>query len=391
MLFLCLLLPAGARAQSPEKQIRASQERLEQIRRERTQLREQMEKMQSRVHSLSSELENLDEQASASAQVLAELNFQLGQRQAQIDQNSRSLADTRARLARSRATLHERLRQIYERGPLHTVQVLVTSESFADLINRYKYLYLIARHDRELVRDVERLREELSARERQLQRSMAELQTVQRDKASEYDQLQALQLQQKRVLSGVQQQQRATRGRLAKLEKDERELTALIDRLERARREAERAAARKASAPNASTLTRADVGKLAWPVGGRILYRFGRDTQPNGTVLRWNGVGIAAPAGQQVRAVEAGTVAMAGPFEGYGPSVVISHGGGYYSLYLYLGELEVQQGDHVAKGAVIGTVGGTSTPEGPHIEFQIRQPGGGAVDPLPWLGARGAQ
>ncbi|NIQ52962.1 MAG: peptidoglycan DD-metalloendopeptidase family protein, partial [Gammaproteobacteria bacterium] len=58
---------------------------------------------------------------------------------------------------------------------------------------------------------------------------------------------------------------------------------------------------------------------------------------------------------------------------GYGPSVIVSHGGGYYSLYLYLSELLVTAGDRVEQGQPIGRVGGAGTPEGPHIELQIRQ------------------
>ncbi|HEX5727129.1 MAG TPA: peptidoglycan DD-metalloendopeptidase family protein, partial [Longimicrobiaceae bacterium] len=139
----------------------------------------------------------------------------------------------------------------------------------------------------------------------------------------------------------------------------------------------------------ASALTTADVGNLNWPVGGRLLYRFGRQQQPNGTTIRWNGIGIGAAAGTPVRAVEAGTVEMAAPFEGYGPTVVVSHGGGYYSLYLYLKDVSVAQGQQVAKGQQVGTVGGERTPEGAHIEFQIRAPGGEAVDPLGWLRGQG--
>jgi murein hydrolase activator len=105
-------------------------------------------------------------------------------------------------------------------------------------------------------------------------------------------------------------------------------------------------------------------------------------------VLRFNGIGIAAAPGTRVRAIEAGTVVMAGPFEGYGPTVVVSHGGGYYSLYLYLRDISVKEGDEVTRAQLIGGVGGENTPEGPHIEFQIRAPGGEAVDPLIWLQRR---
>ena len=48
------------------------------------------------------------------------------------------------------------------------------------------------------------------------------------------------------------------------------------------------------------------------------LYRFGREVRPNGTVLLWQGIGIRAPTGTPVQAVEAGTVQFAGPLEGYG-------------------------------------------------------------------------
>ena len=53
---------------------------------------------------------------------------------------------------------------------------------------------------------------------------------------------------------------------------------------------------------------------------------------------------------------------------------MLSHGGGFYTLYLYLEEIGVNQGREVAVGQVVGTVGGADTPEGPHMEFQIGPP-----------------
>ena len=72
---------------------------------------------------------------------------------------------------------------------------------------------------------------------------------------------------------------------------------------------------------------------------------------------------------------------------------MLSHGDGFYTLYLYLEEIGVVEGRTVAIGQVVGTVGGTDTPEGPHIEFQVRAPVNGgspqAQDPLHWLSSRG--
>ena len=64
-----------------------------------------------------------------------------------------------------------------------------------------------------------------------------------------------------------------------------------------------------------------------------------------------------------------------------------------YTLYLYLDQVNVTEGRTVSQAQSIGTVGGAETPEGPHLEFQVRITLGGgtpqAVDPAQWLKASG--
>jgi murein hydrolase activator len=401
LLAAALMVPGGnvSAQQAPtDREIAESQRRLEQIRRERAQLREEMNRISARASGISTELRDVERQVGASASVLNELDFQLDARQRQIAQNTFELLSTQDRLAERRAILHRRIRDIYKRGPLHSAEVLLTSSSFSDLLNRYRYLFVVARRDRALMAEVADLEKQLVMRERSLRRSFADLQRLLEEKATEHAYLETLEIQQRSALISTREQERTAGQRLEQLAQDERRITQLIAGLERKRREAERLAAerRRAApagtpappAPSGAGFTAADRGRFAWPLDGRVLYRFGRVTQPNGTVLRFNGIGIAAAPGTRVRAIEAGTVVMAGPFEGYGPTVVVSHGGGYYSLYLYLRDISVREGDEVTRSQLIGGVGGENTPEGPHIEFQIRAPGGEAVDPLIWLQRR---
>jgi murein hydrolase activator len=405
LLMLALLFGGGAltatsshaQQASTDREIADSQRRLEQIRRERAQLREEMTRITARVTDIASELSNVERQVAASAGVLNELDFQLEARQQQIARNTYELLSTQDRLAERRAILHRRMRDIYKRGPLHSTEVLLSSSSFSDLLNRYRYLFVVARRDQALMAEVTELENQLVTRERSLRRSFADLERLLEEKASEHAYLELLETQQRSALTSTRAQERTVSSRMQQLAQDERRLSQLIAGLEAKRREAERLAEERrraapagaaAPAPTGAGFTAADRGRFAWPLDGRVLYRFGRVTQPNGTVLRFNGIGIGATPGTRVRAIQAGIVVMAGPFEGYGPTVVISHGGGYYSLYLYLRDIVVREGDEVARSAVIGGVGGENTPEGPHIEFQIRAPGGEAVDPLIWLQRR---
>lgn len=367
------------------EEIEESRRRLDGIQRERSALRDEIRQLETRVLNFTEQVELVSREIDNSNRMLAELDFQLDRYQEQIAETTVELEETRERLAQQKADLHRRLRDMYKRGPLQTIRVLLGAESVPDLLNRYRYMTMIARYDRQLVAQVQALEDQLLARERQLRDALAEVEVVRSTRATEHASLEMLRGRRRAALAAAREAQETTTTRLEQLEEDARQLAALISTLEARRRELE---ARAAAAPVAGTLSEASAGSLAWPVDGTLLYPFGTQRQPNGTLLRWNGIGIQAPAGTAVRAVEGGRAVMAGPFEGYGPTVVLSHGGGYYSLYLYLDEIQVQEGEPVARGQVVGSVGGTRTPEGPHIEFQIRAPGGEAVDPLTWLQQR---
>ncbi len=372
------------------REILESQRRLEQIRAERARLEGEIGDVRNRVRDASEDLANVERRLSASRSVVAEIQFQSDAATQSIQETTRELVQARERLTESEAVLNRRLRDIYKMGPLHTVGVLLGASSFTDLLNRYRYLQRIASFDRSIVNRVETIASELVDRDDDLRQRMAELGSLRQNRLSEVAQLRSVESERQTALSEFRSREQRTASRLEQLDADEGRMTRLIGDLETRRREI---AARSSAARADAVLSPGDAGSLDWPLDGDLIYRFGRERRPNGTVLRWNGVGISGSPGSPVRAVRAGVVVLAGPFEGYGPTVVLSHGDGFYTLYLYLEEIGVVEGREVEIGQVVGTVGGTDTPEGPHIEFQIRAPVSGgspqAQDPLKWLRARG--
>lgn len=377
------------------REIQESQLRLEEVRSERLRLQGEMAELRGRVQNISSELRNIERQLSASRSVLAEIDFQVEANTAQLQQTTADLVRTQDRLRERNAILNRRLRDIFKRGTLHHVRVLLGADSFSDLLNRYRYLQLIATYDRALVDNVSALEGELRDQNQEMRENLLELERLRQFQVGEVAELRQVEVEHQRTLQTFRSRESQTTSRLAQLEEDEQRLRGLVDDLERRRLEAERrqvVAGGPGAIPGPSTLSSADAGVLDWPVEGPIVYRFGREQRPNGTVLRWNGLGIGAAPGTPVRAVRSGAVVLAGPFEGYGPTVVVSHGDGYYTLYLYLDEVGVVEGRTVTAGQVLGTVGGQGTPEGPRLEFQIRAPVAGsppqAMDPLQWLRPR---
>ncbi len=368
--------------------ISESQQRLESIRRDQEELRSEMQRVRSRVTDISTQLSTLDRQVTTAAGLLSELQFQLRQRERQIEMNTRELLATRDQLAERRAVLHRRVRDIYKRGPLHSLEVLLGARSFSDLLTRYKYLFLVARHDRRLAAEVTELEQQLIARERALRNSVEQIERLRAELALERDDLAALQAQQRTALEGARTRESVAAGRFGDLQRDAERIGDLLATVER-QEAAESASPSGAGGPVPLDSIRRTValtlGTLPWPVQGSVAYGFGLARLDDGTSVRRSGLGIGARRGEPVRAVASGEVVHAGNFGSYGTTVILSHGNGYFTLYLYLEDLGVRQGDWVERGRTVGTVGGGDPIGGSHIEFQLRIPGGEAVDPLPWL------
>ena len=383
-----LTLPQPALAQEEiRERIRESQTRLEQIRRERQELTREAGQLRGQVHNVSEEIRNIEARIGSTSSLLAELDLQIHAYGEQVDLTTRDMLWTRDELDLRRTELEERLREIYQRGQLYSYPVLFEARSFGELLSRYKYLHLVARYDRLLVGQVRELEEKLSDQREQLASEYARLSALRMEKEREIGDLERLEGQRQRRLTNVQARVSQTETRLSALETEEQRLGNLLAELDRARREAERVAGTTRS----SSLRTSDLGQLNWPVEGNIVYRFG-DRRPD-VADTWKGLGIGAPRGTTVHSVESGEIAWAGSRGLLGQTVIIDHGGGYWSGYLYLQDVRVGVGDRVSSGTVIGHVGGDEeSPQGTHIEFQIYEPDSRGdprqVDPVRWLRGR---
>lgn len=385
--FVARPAPLAAQSQSPQS-LEESRRRLDEIRAERERLQQQQQRLQGQVHDVADELTNLERQKESTNRIVNEIERQIGGLSTQLDRSSAELILAQDNLAERRAVLERRLVDIYKRGPLYTFQVILTAESFGDLLSRYKYLYLTSRQDRALVTEVEQLRNRVVSQRNDILQVKGELDRRRQEREAELDRYGTLAHERETRLASLQRSARSTERKLTQLERDEQHLNTVLAALERSRREAAARGALRGTPTTPGTLTTGDIGKLDWPVEGTIVYRFGRATLPSGGVIRYNGIGIAAPLGTPVKVVEAGTVALVQKLGTYGLTVAIEHGNGVYSLYMQLETATVKQGEKVTKGETIGTVGGANSDYGPHLHFEIRGENQVALDPADWLRKR---
>lgn len=120
--------------------------------------------------------------------------------------------------------------------------------------------------------------------------------------------------------------------------------------------------------------------------GGRITDRFGWRWSPFGWGQQQHeGIDFAHDYWTPIHATADGVVVHAGWMSGgYGYTVKLSHGYGFETLYAHMVDWNVEYGQEVKRGEVIGWVGNTGLSTGPHVHYEVHVDGV-PVDPTTYL------
>jgi len=332
-------------------------------------LKEEADSLLARERSLLTELRRLEVDRAMAAERLA-------QNEAETKNLEQELADTvrhRELLEQARAAeapiLRNRLVELYKLGSGGYLRLLLGVDDLRDVGRAYRTVSALAALDRERARAHESTLKSLAQVEQDLTARQAEL-------AALHDE----------AVTARAAADRAVRERTALIARidQRRDLNAqLTGELQAAQSRLQQAVSDLGG--NAPVLPlRPFQGTLSWPVTGRVVTRARMQSDSTAPAASpQNGIEIAAPVGASVMAVHDGTVAFAGPFEGFGRLVILDHGNKSYSLYGYLDEVGVSRGAQIERGRSLGTVG--TSPTGMNLLYFELRVDGHVVDPLQWL------
>jgi len=221
-----LSAPPPLRPQQPD--LEQSRRRIEEIRAERERLQRQQARLQGQLQDVSTELRNLERQRDVTGRLVNEIERQISGLGSQLDQASAELILAQDNLHERRAVLNRRLVDIYKRGPLYTWRVLLSAESFGDLLSRYKYLYLTSSQDRAIFADVQRLNDRISRQRTQLRDVLSQLDNRRTEREAELRRFALLAEERERRLRGLRRTSQETTARISTLERDEARLNEIL-------------------------------------------------------------------------------------------------------------------------------------------------------------------
>jgi len=354
------------------------EDKIEKERRDLVVLKEQMRlqelqiaKSRSKERSVLAELEEIDRQ-----RMIKEKELNIYDNSLQLNEQrkrllSENLKQTEENIRNQKRLLQNRLRAIYKQGNLTYIKVIFSSSSFNDFIERYKFMYLIAQADTELIQGFKNNLADLKKSQENLKEVDARI-VLYRDKALEKQREIEEEKKKKEVLLTRVRDEKITYEIAHKeMELASVELEDLIRELKK-NKDVLKEREKEYDIKNLKGLQQKK-GNLSWPAKGTIISEFGNRENPERKIPKFNnGIEIKVPFGSNVRSVETGRVIYSGWLKGYGNMLILDHGKNFYSLYAHNSEMFVEKGDMVASQQIIAKAGDSGSLEGPSLYFELR-------------------
>lgn len=312
---------------------------------------------------------------------IKELGEQLEEKKVQIEESQQKLDLANTKKDEQYDATKARMVQMYKNQKIGYMQVIFSSNSFWDAINRMEYVRRISQKDNNILDEYEAQIEEIEVQKKNIESEKSELDLLQKAAYAKNEELVSVRSKKETAMSKLAAEEGKLQSEIVNLEQMSEDLKAEINELTR------KLAEQAASSSSAKAPTQYVGGTFMWPVPG--YYRISSDyvdrTSPIfGTAEFHTGIDIPASYGEDVVAAADGVVITAGWVNGFGNTVMISHGSGIVTLYGHNSSLVVSNGQSVKKGQVVAKVGSTGYSTGNHCHFEVRV-NGDHTSPWPYL------
>jgi septal ring factor EnvC (AmiA/AmiB activator) len=361
-----------------------SEQELQRIKREMQMKKKELTRANRKERSVLVELDKIDRDIQADSGELLLQQKRLRDAEASLQEIEKSNREINRELAGLKQIYGLRLRALYKLQRSGSAPLLAIDDP-GNAGKQVKYLGMIADRDRKIIHEYGSALDRLALRQTEIAAKQREILESKRIVEAKKTGLETKRRQKAGILTSVRREKGLYEQTLHELEASSTSLWAMIRKDESERRSLDEA---HASAPGRGERSVKEKGRLPWPLEGQVLTRFGMQRHPQfGTMVFRRGIEIEAREGQAVRAVSDGVVAYADWYKGYGKLAILDHGNGFYTLYGNLSRIDLNKGDRVTKGQVLGLAGETGSLKGAKLYFEIRQ-NGEAQDPLGRLAKR---
>jgi len=384
--YLILLTSFAYAQENIDAQLKQNRNQLDKIKSEMNMLQGEISKSEIKTSNLMKQINHIDKEMGLITEVKRLLykknkllNKKITTRKNELEQKKQTLNNLKTQYVR-------RCKHIYKHGRIKNIELLFTSQSLNQAMVRYKYLKYFAEQESNLINNIKTEIGQIEQISKDLNTSYVQQKNTLQVKEKEEQKYVANLDKKKTLVKKLKWDKSVLNKQLTEAEQNYKKLNSIIVVLEKKRREREKSQNKSQSsyALNLKDFRKAK-GKLYWPVQGKVISRYGKQRNPElKTTIKNTGIDIKAKSGDEAKAVFKGLVSMITYISGYGNTVIVDHGEGFYSVYSHLSDIFVEEDQFINAGNIIGLVGESGSLDGAKLHFEIYAYEK-TVDPMKWL------
>ena len=305
---------------------------------------------------------NLSEEISLLQQLLKEIKKEEKLLVADISRSERKIGESEEELDTLRTRYARRLSTIYKKGQISNLEKILSSTSWRQAIYRTKYLKIISEIDQKTHDTIRSLLIQIGRQKLELEAVLRKKRRLKRDREKTLASVRSKKKKEQRELVKIRKSQKDLKVYLTEKQAGVKQLEDIIKKIQEdiARSEREERIRKQQM-----VLKSKEFPKLK-------------------TTTENPGIDIKGKPGSQIRSVLGGVVTTITFIRGFGTTIIIDHGGGFYTVYSHVTNVETNEDSQVRSGDVIAYMGDSGSINGSQLHFEIWGQGK-KLNPEYWL------
>ena len=384
--FLLSFLDAQIAQRDYNEELRYQNDAINKMKKEIEDLSSKLRKANINETSTTKRIINLDEEIALINKLILSLKKEEKTNKGKINILKEDIKTREDELIILKERYKERVINTYQKGRVSDLEKVLSSTSWRQAVYRTQYLKVISSIEQKMTKEIESLLIKINKDKLKLESLLRQSIALKRDKQKQMTSLRKMKIKREKELTMIKQDKSALANYMQEKAAGINQLESIIKKVleDKARSEREDRIRQQQELLKTKEFNLLK-GQLPWPTEGRVILKFGKQWNPKLKTTTDNpGIDIKGQPGSPIRCTMSGVVTTVTYIRGYGTTIIIDHGGGFYTVYSHVTNIQTSVDSEVRSGDVIAYMGDSGSINGSKLHFEIWGKGQ-KLDPEKWL------
>ena len=380
------ILNAQSSQRDYNEELRYQNDAINKMKKEIEELSSKLRKANINETTTSKRITNLDEEIALVNKLIQSLKKEETSNRNKVNVLKDRIKTKEDELELLRTRYEQRIINTYQKGRVSDLEKVLSSTSWRQAVYRTQYLKIISSIEQKMTKDIENTLLAINKDKLKLESLLRQSISLKRDKQKQMTSLRKMRIKREKELNRIRQDKSALANYMQEKSAGVKQLESIIKKVleDKARSEREERIRQQQQALKTKEFNLLK-GQLPWPTEGRVISKFGKQWNSRLKTTTDNpGIDIKGQPGSPIRSTMSGVVTTITYIRGYGTTVIIDHGGGFYTVYSHVTNIQTQVDSEVRSGDVIAYMGDSGSINGSKLHFEVWGKGQ-KLDPEKWL------